>query len=321
MGSDNPPKLEKDTVYSVWKRDVKIWQLGTSVDAKKQAARVVLRMSGKVRDFANRIPLTDLGKDTGLDDLLTELDKHYRKDVTQELFLSIENLETYRRDASKGETIADYIEEFGRRNDRVKELIGNKDAYDDGVLAYRLLKQASLSESDRKLVRATVPKLTYDEMVDALIRCLGDGAVLSHGSESSGANSQELKIKSEPRDNFHAKDYAEGQDEWHEDVYFQNRDFSGRGKNWYRGRGDSSRYNSGYRRSGGNQSYYQKNNNRYSNSSEEQRENSSGVEDSIPNPENSKDPRTGEVRRCNICDSKFHYARDCVHWSDRNDRY
>ena len=316
MGSDDPPKLDKDTVYSVWKRDVKIWQLGTSVTDTKQAARVILKMSGKVRDFANRISLTDLGKTTGLDDLLKELDKYYLKDVTQELFLSIEKLETYRRDVSKGETIADYIEEFGRRNDRVRELIKNEDAYNDGVLAYRLLNQASLSESDRKLVRSTVPKLSYDDMVKALMRCLGDGAVLSHSGESSGAAKEEMRIKSEPRDNFHAQEYDT--DGHEEDVYYQNRNFRGSGKNWSRGRGDNSRYSSGYRRSGGNNSgYYQKNNNRYSNSNDEWKENSYGGEDCIPNPENTKDPRTGEVKRCNICDSKFHFARDCAHRSDR----
>ena len=306
MGSDDPPKLEKATIYSVWKRDVKIWQLGTAVVTTKQAARVVLKMSGKVRDFANRIPLDQLGSATGLDDLLTQLDAYYRKDVTQELFLSIENLENYQRDA-ENETIADYVEEFGRRNDRIKELIGNRDAYDDGVLAYRLLKQASLSESDRKLVRATVTNLTFAEMVNGLKRCLGDGAVITGANTSGSQEISSLKIKSEPRENFHAQEY---------NVYQNNQRFRGNGK--YRGNGQNNFYQSN-RRQNGDSSYYQKNNNysagykRTSNDYNNQnfRQKTSFGEEEITSVENYIDPKTGDFMRCRVCNSKYHFARDC----------
>ena len=72
-----------------------------------------------------------------------------------------------------------YIEEFGRRNDAIKELPDGASAYQDGILAYRLLRQASLSEADHKLIRATVQKLTYNYMIDALKKRLGEGAVNS----------------------------------------------------------------------------------------------------------------------------------------------
>ena len=333
MGADDPPKLEKDTVYSVWKRDVKIWQLGTSVATTKQAARVVLKMSGKVRDFANRISLDELGSARGLDDLLKQLDNYYRKDVTQELFLSIENLENYRRDV-ENETIAEYIEEFGRRNDRVKELIGNKDAYDDGVLAYRLLKQSSLSESDRKLVRATVTKLTFEEMVNGLKRCLGDGAVITSANTSRSQEISSLKIKSEPMENFHAREYQQEWDydkihqhqhnEREEEVYYQNnRRFSGYGK--YRGRGRNNNhqgergnyYQNNYRRPHGDSRYHPKNNYRRPSGDSSYQERND-LDDPITTIVNSKNPRTGDFLRCHVCESKYHFARGCPDKHRRN---
>ena len=211
MGGDNPPELTPSTSYNQWKRDVRIWQLGTSVTETKQAARAILRMTGKVREYASRISVDELKKEEGLDLLILELDKYFKKDATQEVFLAIEELENFRRDNM---TITEYIEEFTRLTGRVKELLDNKDPYDDGVLAYRILKQASLSEQDQKLVRATVTKLTLDEMVVGLKRCLGDGVVIT---KERGSLEMPHKIKSEPKDSYYTNRYDRS-DKWDDDY-------------------------------------------------------------------------------------------------------
>ena len=151
---DGPPRLTSDTIYSQWKREVRIWQLGTTVNKSKQAAHVFSMLTGKVREHVSRLSLEVFGSETGLDRMLADLDVYYKKDEAQTLFMAVENLETYRR--SKDESITDYIEEFSRRNDLVKEQIDNEDALHNGVLAYRLLKQASLTENEQRLVRATI---------------------------------------------------------------------------------------------------------------------------------------------------------------------
>ena len=76
MGGDTPPELTPSCSYNQWKRDVRIWQLGTSVGETKQAARAILRMTGKVREYASRVPVDELKKVNGLEILITELDKY-----------------------------------------------------------------------------------------------------------------------------------------------------------------------------------------------------------------------------------------------------
>ena len=205
MGGD-PPELKHDSSYSQYKRDIRIWQLSTQVVKTKQAGRAVLNMHGKVREHASRMRIEDLGQENGLDLLIAELDKYFKKDNAQELFLAIERLEKYKRDSEK-ESIVQYIEEFTRRNEQIKELIAENETYADGILAYRLLNQASLSEQDTKLVRATVVKLTYEEMVTALKRCLCDDVLISRDGVR---NNSDMVIKQKPMESF----LADGEWRW-----------------------------------------------------------------------------------------------------------
>ena len=328
MGGGEPPVLDKDTLYSQWKRDILIWQLGTSVEPKRQAARAVLKMSGKIREHASRVPIEDLGKETGLVELIKHLDKFYEKDATQELFLAIESLENYRRE--KDESIIQYIEEFNRRFNRINELFTDRStAYNDGVLAYRLLKQASLSENDQKLVRATISKLSFEEMEKALKRCLGDGVIFSTTGQSSAGD---MAIKSEPIDNFHAEckqqNFQESVREYNSDLeenelYYQSnqqrrQDFCSSGK--YSSQNDHQRYNKGNKNKGNyynNRGSYTNNRGSYSNRGHNnkgkmnQANNESDAD--VMKMKNSRDPRTGEIKTCLICQSTMHFAKMCPH--------
>ena len=76
MGNDQPPKLQDGSEYLRWKREVNIWTLGTSVVATKQAAICILRIEDlKARDYATRLNVDEIKKDTGLTYLLAEMDK------------------------------------------------------------------------------------------------------------------------------------------------------------------------------------------------------------------------------------------------------
>ena len=303
MGGGDPPELKDDSSYSQYKRDILIWQLATNIEGKRQAGRAILKIQGKVREHASRMSIEDLGSEDGLKRLITEVDKYFKKDATQELFLAIEKLENYRRD--KQTSIVQYIEEFGRLNDRVKELIGNRDAYDDGILAYRLLKQASLSEQDQKLVRATVATLTYQEMVTALKRCLGDGVIIG----SSDISLSSLKIKEEPFDNFHAEE-CDGETCYGNNQGFQHNNRGNR-------RGNFKGYNNKNNRNKQNnpQSSQQRsaNSGSFSKSVQKNEKNSDSQDSNFKDSVNMRDKNTGEVLRCGICDSKKHFARDCQH--------
>ena len=57
--------------------------------------------------------------------------------------------------------VLDYINEFDRLNIRIKE----KDkTLPDGVLAYRILKSANISDEKQMLCRATITNFTFDNM-------------------------------------------------------------------------------------------------------------------------------------------------------------
>ena len=88
-GDGNPPKLVKDGSYLDWKHEVRIWQIGTTVGKKKQAARIILKLEGKVRAHACRLDLDKIEHDDGVKYLLGELDKFFKKDETQLVFIAI----------------------------------------------------------------------------------------------------------------------------------------------------------------------------------------------------------------------------------------
>ena len=55
----------------------------------------------------------------------------------------------------------DYINEFERLHHKIKEY---DMALPDGILTYKLLKQAGLSETHEQLIRATITDLSYENM-------------------------------------------------------------------------------------------------------------------------------------------------------------
>ena len=323
MGSDDPPPLRKNTSYTQWKREVDIWMAGTDVPEKKRAARLFQKMEGKVKQYVSRMSIDDLSATDGVKKVKDHLDEYYKKDEAQTLFLAIEDFQKYRR--ARDEPIADYIEEFQRRYDIVKEAHpGNEEhsAIPEGLLAYTVLKHASLGENDERLVRATCAQLTYKEMCKALKRCLGDTVVNSSGCGSSGT---QVQVKSEPSDAYHARECSS--DDECLDTYYQNRNSNG-GK--FQGSNNrfnnNGRYQNNYGRYQNNSRGYQNNNN--NNSDRYQKNDNNQNKGKYPNKyanqyndsqnkyqgnqrENMKDRRTGEVMRCKVCDSKFHFAKQC----------
>ena len=306
MGNDQPPKLQDGNEYLRLKREVNIWTLGTTVAATKQAAVCILRIEDlKARDYATRLNVEEIKKDTGLTYLLTEMDKYFKEDSTQCIFLAIEELENFRR----GElSVLEYITEFRRRVSQLSEIMGkteNAPLYDDCILAYKMLVQADLKTDEVTLVKAAMGKEALSTAVieECLKRCFGDKVLTSR--EQSGSDT--VKIKVEPADTHYLNDS--------EDTYYNNRSY---------------RHNSYGPKRG---SYYKNNNN----SSDRRRSYSSAKSynssDKPKNPEehsnknkgagerkyefNARDPKTGTIRRCSICESVKHLMRDCPHNVDR----
>ena len=170
------PILDEETDYSTWKKNVEIWKLGTNAKPNQQAAKLIMNMRGKPQEVAINIDPSKIGSDTGVKALTDELDALYKKDTTQSLFKAIDSFENYNRQA--GEDIDKYISEFQRRYKTLKQLQKNQELYDDVILAYRLLNQASLNEEQARLVRATcVSGLSFEKMQEQLKRTFGDSLI------------------------------------------------------------------------------------------------------------------------------------------------
>ena len=226
MGKDLIPILGDDTIYSEWKNEINLWQAATSLAEEKQAPNIVLNMRGNVRKVATKIKLDDLKAKDGVTKLLEALDKIYLKDNVQSLFVAIDQFEKFLRPKTMG--IDEYISEFTRLNGIVTECRDNKPGYEDGILAYRLLHQANLTNEEQRLVRATTTELTFGKMQETLKRTFGD-ALGKNGFGRPGSNSPSCSyshdpgpsIKQEPT--FYQNVASSGDDEdWNQDeMYYQ----------------------------------------------------------------------------------------------------
>lgn len=149
----------------------------------------------------------------------------------------------------------------------------------DAVVAYMLLSSCSLTPSNVHLVMSALNKVTYESMKAIIMRVFG--SEVKQNTEISDCNSS-LEIKTEPT--FPVENS-------HESFYSATRSVSRGG---YRGR---------YNRSNGGRNRSRNNSNR-----------GGAVKDKRSNPLDNN----GNISRCNICESKFHWAAHCPHAYERN---
>ena len=266
-----PPALNQAIVYSVWKKELKIWQAFTSLEKKKQAPAIFLTLTGQAREAVLGVDLEVLASDTGVDELIKELDKLYAKDETCTAYEAYETFEKFLRPGNM--KMNEYVIKFELLYNKAKS---HKMTIDDGVLAYRLLNSANLSENHKELVRATVKEMKYNDMKDQLKK------VFTHTSSHGPSQSQAPAIKletyyNESNTNEHPGNYSNPSSEGLDTYYNKAEKKRWRGRNTQRydrssGRGRGQYVNSGRRQ----------------------------------NP-----VWNGEVSRCAVCGSKFHWHKDC----------
>ena len=155
-----PPILKSGEDFANWECEIIIWQCVTDLEKKKQAPAIYLSLEGQARQCCADIKVETLHSDSGIDELIKKLKTLYDKDAEQAAFIAYEEFETFQRPPSM--SILDYINEF-ERNNKIKS---KKIELPDAVLAYtcRLLKSANVSEEKQTLARATISKLTFEDM-------------------------------------------------------------------------------------------------------------------------------------------------------------
>ena len=157
MASNNnykaPPALGKDVdiSYETWKKEIKIWQMFTSLDKKKQAPAIFLSLTGNSREAILELELDKLNCDDGVKNLLEKLDNLYLKDTHHSAYEAYEKFEKFSRVSSMN--MNEYIIEFERLYNKIKN---QEMTLPEGVLAYRFLNGSNISENHKQLVRATL---------------------------------------------------------------------------------------------------------------------------------------------------------------------
>ena len=197
-----PPPLKDGDDFEDWEREVKIWQLATSIPEAKHGASIYLSLEGKARECCKTIPVDQLQGRDGVTVLLTKLRELYAKDAEETAFRAYEDFETFTRSSTMD--IQDFINEFDHKYQKIK---AKGMELPDGVLAYRLLKSANISAEKQALVRATIASLTFEDMTKQL-RAIFDRLAV-----------KEIKEEIDVKPTFLAE---EEKDEQEDQVYYTN---------------------------------------------------------------------------------------------------
>ena len=176
----NPPILGEN--FERYKQELEAWKLITDVEKKKQGIAIALTLpddhpSGIRGKVFEEIKLTELEKDTGLDCLIKFMSKYLGKDDITDQYQKFAEFEDYRKTT---ESIPEYISNFHQRYIRLEKL---NMTLPKAVLAFKLLKSASLTKEERMLVLTGMDfeekEKLYDQAKSSLKKFMGDSSVKS----------------------------------------------------------------------------------------------------------------------------------------------
>ena len=213
-----PPEFTESMSWIDYKRKIKIWQALTTLTAEKQGPCLYLSPKGKARDAALELDIDHIKGENGVQLTLQRLDALYLEDTIQTAYLAYQTFETFQRPENM--TMKDYLVKFEHLYTKIKD---HKIELPDGVLAYRVLNSANLSNEQMSLCRATMTDLTYAEMVKQLKRLFADAITSTPvGAHATHQPKEEPVFYNENHNRF---------------VYYGD----SRRRNWYRGNGGRNR--------------------------------------------------------------------------------
>lgn len=302
-----PPSWHSDKLsYDAWRFEVELWDAWTSVDKKKRGRLVMVALPiGDPNGAREKIRLAvqngdvDLGSETGVAAILEELDKSFKKD---NLSVVCEVWSDYINYKKGCETMSEYITEYEKR---VSQLKREKITLPDVVLAMQLLNGCELEKKDRQIILTGVDYEKTDlfaQMKSSLRKFLGDSSPSKNIHQQDGDRA--ISVKEEPV-NVTEGNYEEGYYTRYNRGGFQGGAYSrgrtGRGGSYRggrgRGRGFSRDNASGGGSSGGG---------------------FSGGRGALRRKVNPRDS-SGNLLRCNICDSIRHFQSECPDaWENMN---
>lgn len=289
----NPPKFDETISYEAWKTDVEIWQELTELPKNKQALAIHLSLSGKARQASTEVGVVNLKKEDGVQCLIKKLDELFLLDKGRRQFLAFQNLYKFKR--SSDTSVGEFVNEFERIYFRFTQ---EDMKLPDAVMAFMLLVACDLSEQNFQLAMSATTDVSYDNVKGTLKRVFGSG----FGASKETFDYSQCHIKAEP---VFQSNSMEDEEVYYNSARRRNRGggarFGGtnRGRQYYRGNVRSSteyasqRYNQRDDQQGGRS---------------ERSLAPNGAARKLNPPDAS-----GQPSRCLICDSRYHWARNCPH--------
>lgn len=177
----SPPTYQEGNSYEEYKKDLEIWQLLKVATAEQEGPIVYRTLTGKAKVACSDLTVAQIGSKDGLKLIQARLDTVYLSDENQRIFLALDEFEKYKRSPSM--TMSGFILAFETLHNKVT---AHKCTYPDGVLAYRLLKAANVSNDHEQLIRATVTtgQWTYQNVVQQIKKVFSEVPASSSDSHA-----------------------------------------------------------------------------------------------------------------------------------------
>ena len=275
-----PPKFESDSEYENWKRDIHIWCELTELAEDKRALAIHLSLIGRARTASSEIELAVLKSKDGVKSIFEKLDSLFLPDKGRRQFTAFHNLYNFRRNEKN---VHEYVSEFEHRYFKFTQ---EGMTLPDSVMAFMLLASCSLPERETQIVMSAISEINYTNMKSTLKRVFGQQFGMQSAQESCVEIGVEcpVSIKTEPVLCGNSMEVL------------------------YAARGQRPRPHKSFR------GYRPRGRGRRKSMSTSVNLNDQGNSRRL-NPVG----RDGQVSRCVICDSRYHWARDCPHSYENNE--
>ena len=295
---NNPPLLPSDgSGYNIWKNEVDLWCEVTKIPANNRAITIYFSLEGKAKTTASHIKKGLLKTTDGVSILLEALDKVFIPNTAMRLFNAHNYLRSIKRKPNG--LVHDYLTAYEHALFQFEQEGLAKDAT---VLGLDLLAQCQLPQEKNMLVMSGLTEITYENVKAKLSAIYYYEHDKYNKFEDSESREPEEVFYSRTQNNRRERNKFEDSESREPEEVFYSRtqnNQQGRSSNYRAGFENRSRKRPRYNRSG----------------------NSYGNNDSVKPPAyRTKNPNGNDGRpsRCNICQSIYHWFRNCPHAHERN---
>ena len=162
MSKKGPPVLKEDGDYQAWKKEIQAWEIITELEPEKRGISIFLNgLEGVFKDIVSKLNLDTLNNKAGVNSIFKVLDRYCQSTEAHRAYTAFEKVHKFRR--SPEQSISEALLSF---DSLILDLFKCNIELPTTVLAYLVLNAMDIGESNMKMARATVAKLTYEDMVE-----------------------------------------------------------------------------------------------------------------------------------------------------------